>query len=377
MNKLIFSLTLLAITLASCDRNEVINETTIEHYNYSSEISQNRVLLAKAINEAINMNPDLAATIITECNKKIDGDKNVLCKNLFDIPLNHSQNIKIHTLINGSSQIKKTKSVTNSSNFANSIISKDSLVQIYYYLGDSDSTSTSYEGIVVIPEDVEENEKKDLLVVKNDGTTTFIRSDVDPNKNYLVISRNERANFDNLQNQIINTQKKNKEELVNGKTMRITKASFTSMDAKRTYESWWGGEPEVRLNIIYAFFDSRTNTFMELRNATFMYPKSWINNGTFKNKIKWNQSVVECPFWYQYESYYGRRLVWTEEDGDTKEKEINQEHIDPITNIKTVIKFKVPASDNDDLISDNWIDYFNTQPGEQRWGAIKFVLSFE
>ena len=97
MNKLIFSLTLLAITLASCDRNEVINETTIEHYNYSSEISQNRVLLAKAINEAINMNPDLAATIITECNKKIDGDKNVLCKNLFDIPLNHSQNIKIHT----------------------------------------------------------------------------------------------------------------------------------------------------------------------------------------------------------------------------------------------------------------------------------------
>lgn len=133
MNKLIFSLTLLAITLASCDRNEVINETTIEHYNYSSEISQNRVLLAKAINEAINMNPDLAATIITECNKKIDGDKNVLCKNLFDIPLNHSQNIKIHTLINGSSQIKKTKSVTNSSNFANSIISKDSLVQIYYY----------------------------------------------------------------------------------------------------------------------------------------------------------------------------------------------------------------------------------------------------
>ncbi len=377
MNKLIFSLTLLAITLASCDRNEVINETTIEHYNYSSEISQNRVLLAKAINEAINMNPDLAATIITECNKKIDGDKNVLCKNLFDIPLNHSQNIKIHTLINGSSQIKKTKSVTNSSNFANSIISKDSLVQIYYYLGDSDSTSTSYEGIVVIPEDVEENEKKDLLVVKNDGTTTFIRSDVDPNKNYLVISRNERANFDNLQNQIINTQKKNKEELVNGKTMRITKASFTSMDAKRTYESWWGGEPEVRLNIIYAFFDSRTNTFMELRNATFMYPKSWINNGTFKNKIKWNQSVVECPFWYQYESYYGRRLVWTEEDGDTKEKEINQEHIDPITNIKTVIKVKVPASDNDDLISDNWIDYFNTQPGEQRWGAIKFVLSFE
>lgn len=180
-----------------------------------------------------------------------------------------------------------------------------------------------------------------------------------------------------MQNQIINTQKKNKEELVNGKTMRITKASFTSMDAKRTYESWWGGEPEVRLNIIYAFFDSRTNTFMELRNATFMYPKSWINNGTFKNKIKWNQSVVECPFWYQYESYYGRRLVWTEEDGDTKEKEINQEHIDPITNIKTVIKVKVPASDNDDLISDNWIDYFNTQPGEQRWGAIKFVLSFE
>lgn len=217
------------------------------------------------------------------------------------------------------------------------------------------------------------------MVIKRDGTTTYISSDIDPEHNYLVISRNERSNFDKTQEyNNIGLSKTKSNTAANGKKMKITRATFTSIDSKRQFESWWGGEPEVRLNVIYAYHDSRTNSFKELRNSTFMYPGSWIKVKTFKkNQVKWNNSVVECPYWYEYEAYYGRRLIWTEEDGDTSETEKSQTHEDPLTHIKTEIKVKVPASDNDVLICDSWIDFNSTQSGEQQWGAIKFDLSFE
>ena len=188
--------------LTGCSSNEDAVSKVIEHNDYSSAVSQNRVLLAQSLAESLNKNPQLASKIITECNKRFDGDKNVLCKNLFEMPLSSSQKIKISAVLNGSSQIQRVKSSFNNSNFTSSIISQDSLVQIYYYTSGSDSTSNSYEGIVILPEDAKERDGKDLLVIKKDGTTTYIRSDIDPDKNYLVISRNERSNLNNSPSQI-------------------------------------------------------------------------------------------------------------------------------------------------------------------------------
>jgi len=377
MRKIFYIIAVAAITFTSCDKAEVAESKVVEHNDYSSAVSQNRVILAQALIESLNENSQLATKIISECNKKFDGDKDILCKNLFEMPVSNNLSVKVGGILNGSSQIRKVKSSSTSCSNTSSIISQDSLVQIFYYTSGSDSTSNSYEGIVVIPEDAKERDGKDLLVIKKDGTTTYISSDVDPDKNYLVISRNERSNLNNSPSQVSAVKMQKSPTAAAGKPMTITKATFISMDAKRTYESWWGGEPEVRLNVLYVAVDPRTNTFMELRNSTFMYPKLWIRNGVFKNKVQWNGSSMACPYWYENESYYGRRLIWTEEDGDTNEKEINNELVDPLTKIKTTVKVKVPASSNDVLITDSWIDYYNTKSGEQTWGSIKFVISFD
>jgi len=346
-----------------------------EHNDYSSTVSQNRVLIAQSLIESFNENSLLASKIITECNKKFDGDKNVLCKNLFDMPVDNRENIKFSTILNRSTQIQKVKSTSNNNNFASSIISQDSLVQIYYYTSSSDSISNSYEGIVVIPENVRERDGKDLLVIKKDGTTTYIRSDVDPDKNYLVISRNERTNFAYLPSQVSSLKKLKSATTADGKPMKIVQAIFTSIDGKRTVESWWGGEPEVRLNVIYGLINPVTNAVTEVRNSSFMYPGQWLVWG-WKNSVKWNTTPIDCPFFNSNEKNYGRRLMWTEEDGSTRASTISTGLTDKNTGLTTSFSTTIPATDNDVIFADSWIDYDDVGTGKTyTWGVMKFQVS--
>jgi len=48
MKKKFYILAVVAFTLVSCEKKEILNET-IEPYNYSSEISQNRISLANGL----------------------------------------------------------------------------------------------------------------------------------------------------------------------------------------------------------------------------------------------------------------------------------------------------------------------------------------
>ncbi|MPN31759.1 hypothetical protein SDC9_179234 [bioreactor metagenome] len=52
--------------------------------------------------------------------------------------------------------------------------------------------------------------------------------------------------------------------------MKIVRAKFTSISAKRTVEDWIDGEPEVRLNVIYALIDPITKAIKESRNSLCM-----------------------------------------------------------------------------------------------------------
>jgi len=188
--KYILSVLLTIFAFTSCDKNELANSERIERYTYSSTISQNRVILAKSFIESFVNNPNLAPAIIAECNKKVDGDREVLCKDLFE--MSTKDKLQVSSIMNNSSQIRKAKLTTNASNFTSSIINQDSLVQVYYYISEG-SDSTSFEGIVIKPEEYVEGEKRELLVIKKDGSTEYIRSDVEPKKNFLVISNNERS----------------------------------------------------------------------------------------------------------------------------------------------------------------------------------------
>jgi PBP1b-binding outer membrane lipoprotein LpoB len=377
MRKNIFTIAIIAIifVLTSCEKDEYDNSYKVERYTYNSLVSQNRVILAKSLIESFAKNPNLAALIITECNKKVDGDREVLCKDLFEIST--SAKLQVSCNINNS-LIRKAKLTTNASNFTSSVINQDSLVQVYYYISEG-SDSTSFEGVVIKPEEYVEGEKRELLVINKDGSTKYIRSDVDPTKNYLVISNNERSNsFETNNNKMINAKQKkiNSTSIDDGKVMKIVKAKFTSISAKRLVEDWIDGEPEVRLNIHYAVINPTTLVATEVRNSHFYFDKSWLKTGLFSNDVKWNYTLIDCPFWLKNERNYERKLIFTEEDGTTKATTFEASLTDKTTGTTTKSTTSSPATNLDKVFAQSWIDYDLVGEGATyTWGLIQFEIS--
>lgn len=385
MNRLkLFLVIIICISFfSSCNKENTDVQEEIKVSNYSNVISEQRVQLGKALVKAFTENTEMRKLAIDECYKLFDGDRDVLCKDLFDKQVgslkstsNSFGKLLNEYAINSNSLLKSTSS----EDFSQSIVCNDSLVQLYFFRSESTSDSVSFGGIVVLPYPFKEKTDLEVLLIKNDGTETTIRTDVDPDKNYLVISQNERSRILWSNNEEQSSLKSVKSAMDEpnysvGKAMTITNACFTSLNAKRTIEPWVSGEPEVRVNVMYAIKDHLSNT-MEAKNCTFYYPKNWIKTDGFNNYIKYVNTPVQCPYWYRYEHSYERRIRWTEEDGTTKETEINQEFTDPTTKIKTSSTIKIPASTDETIFADSYIDYMNPEAGEQNWGVIKFILEF-
>ena len=365
----------LTITFESCNNKEEIIEVKREVKDYSSQTSQQRILLAKSLIEAFNNNNGLDSTVVRECNKKFDGDANVLCSDLVKkkVAIGDISTTKIEECLSKTKSLQQAQTINESNDVINSIIAQDSLIQIYYY---TTAGATGYEGIVVVPENVQERDGKDLLLIKKDGTETYIKSDVEPEKNYLVISRNERSGFNANFSKVISSENRQNINNASGKDISITKASFTTYAAKIAVEDWWGGEPEVRLNILCPFVSPTTSLVTEVRNTTFLYPGSWLKSGVFKNTVKWNTTLVQGAFWDIRTKDYGRRLIWTEEDGTSAAKTVTTTIADSKSGITTTWSTSIPSSNGDKVISDNWIDYTNTPAGIQNWGSITFEISY-
>jgi hypothetical protein len=375
-----FCLSLAAIifstSLTSC-KKEAINDSVIHEKpdliqaDYSGEISQQRVILAKSLTQSFKDNPDMAKQTVVSCNKKFDGDRDVLCKDLFSQQVALTSSSKVNksgvttfgTVINEIAA--ETGSLTNKTNsdFINDLLQNDSLTQIYLFKPENIMDSTSFAGIVIVPDNYKESQKMNLLVINNDGSQSTLRSDEDPTKNYLVISTNERNDWTANDGNI--AQLTNKTESVSG--LRITRASFTSIQALRSVESWILGEPEVRLNCIFAYLPASP------ASATFKYATNWRQGGWYNDQTIWNNTLIEFPTWDNVNQSNMRELRWTEEDGKTVETSKDFTYTDPKTGVTTTTTQKIPASDNDALIADSYISY--TDPsGLKYWGLIYFEI---
>lgn len=373
--KLIISGLLFIFALASC-KNEVDITTKKDIKDYSSVLSQKRIEFAKILNNTFSSKPEIAQITISECNKKFDGDADVLCKNLIKNKIIQNNNITtIEKVLNQQVTLSKVKSSVISSNFISDLVSQDSLLQVYFFRGNIED-STSYKGIVVLPENYVEGDGKLLLVINKDGSTSYVRSDIDPVDNYLVISQNERMNY--VSPTGIDVQKAPYVISDGGKPMKITRAKFTSISAKRSVEDWASGEPEVRLNVQYPLTNPATFKVEEIRNSTFLYPEKWIKHGLFKNDVKWNETLIDCPYWSETEmkSGWGRRLIWNEEDGASSSKDITNTFIEKTTNITTTLKTTIPASNGDKLCADSFIYYDEVGTGRSyTWSLLQFDVS--
>ena len=213
-------LALLVITIGfvgyykSCNKTdmlspvETINQYKNEMADYSSQPDENRIILAQALMKAYNENPEMLGMTLKECNKKFDGDLDVLGYDLFKINITNnvvingkkinSNNAIFGETINNyisSSSFKNTEGKTingilNKTNFVDDVLDKDPLIQVYFYKG---SKNNEINGIVITPKSYSEKKVGTFNVVSLDGTITTISAKEPPTKNYLVVSTNERV----------------------------------------------------------------------------------------------------------------------------------------------------------------------------------------
>jgi len=153
MKKLIYIFAIaIGIMFTACEKDSVNTHQVISAYDYNSQINQNRVALAEILIESMMTYDNLASTIINECHKQFDGDRDVLCMDIVEKVIYEKQNTKVGNLIDNYSKSRKVKSFDGVDNTIDSILKQDSLLQIYFYVA-GNRDSTDFEGIVIEPED--------------------------------------------------------------------------------------------------------------------------------------------------------------------------------------------------------------------------------
>ncbi len=239
-----------AALISSCKKEDSNNQDpdVIKTADYSSSISQDRINLAKKLVSAFSINPKLLCIATTECAKRFDGDNDVLCKDLFSksVEMIKSTGNTFGELI-GISQNSSNSSLKSAADggIDFDLLTKDSLTQIYFCRGRYSKDTTNIDGIVVLPQPFHEKTDKRVVLIKNDGTKTTILESENEDKNYLVVSRNERVGTKKLSNNFVHSLSTTTTVVPKKKTFVITSAWFTNIDALRTVESRWLGEPEV------------------------------------------------------------------------------------------------------------------------------------
>lgn len=390
----LFVLSVLLLMNDSCKTDS--EEYTVEKLpDYSSSISLQRIGLAKAFVKGFSSNNDLLKTTLKQCNEMFDGDRNALLIDLkvLSVGTHADENFTIGKIVNdlyvNESTVLKSGPIEN---LVERMLQNDPLLQIYFYRSSLMNDSTTIGGIVVLPENFKESKDKEVVLIKNDGTESKIRTDVDPNQNYLVLSKNERigkndnSSTNKLKMAAIPDDPYNPYDPeigdtpptptpITDKPMKITNASFVSMDAKRQVEPWVSGEPEVRMNVLYAVVNRITNT-MEPRATSTMYLKNWTYVSWFSTYSQWVGMSVDCPHWYLNEQSFDRKIQWIEEDGKDAPYEYSFSVTDPNTKLAISTKLSVPASDDQIIFAEGYIDFKNPVAGEVNWGLIKFKLAF-
>ncbi|MCX6183201.1 MAG: hypothetical protein NT150_14915 [Bacteroidetes bacterium] len=330
--------------------------------DYSDPISQQRVDLAKTLVEAFKTNPEMATQTISACNEKFDGDRNVLCSTLFSqtVSAPNAQTSKTNGTKTFGTVLNELASIEGSNktgeNFSENLIENDSLIQLYFFLGNSND-SLSFEGIVIRPFEIENNVPIDLLVINKDGSETTVRSDIDPTKNYLVVSSNERSGHLTNENNIDSNQSSFKTQAT--RATKITRASFTSYSALRSVEAWLDGEPDIKSYVVY-------NLGGTAQLNQFYWPKQWLG-GT---KVKWNYVLITLPIWNTADQDLNRKFIFIEEDsGNSTTRNVNL----PLANGAT-LSTTISGTTKDITVSESYVNFFDTSV-EHNWGSFKFDLN--
>lgn len=389
---------LLSVCTTSCTLNQTKSadaEPITRGVDYSSINNRQRITFSKQLVSLLSSD-GVIVTVLDKCNDKFDGDRNVLLTDLLQAEVKTSTTKSSSKIKFGDLFMRGTKS----DNVIENLIVNNPRLQIYQHIDHSLSDTTTIKGIVVLNDNFAEKTDKEVLLINMDGTESSIRTDVEPVGNYLVLSNNERMSYmrdfplpetkpevgeggggsgndpyDPYYNQYLSHAWGTKVDGTSSDTrqnMKINKAAFISISAKRQVEPWIAGEPEVRLTLLST--SKGLNNVIEPMSVSYYYPKYWLDLGVFKNNVKWNYNSINMPVWYYEKEAYQRKLIFTEEDYDPEVTMSGKTVINPFTNTEISIQFQCLTNKFDDIIAESYIDY-DFIYDEYNWGLIKFTLT--
>jgi hypothetical protein len=322
--KKIYLLILTAIFLQAC--SDLKQDEPQNAINYTSQIDLQRVELGKTIASNLK-NKEFVDNLIDLCNAKLDLDKEVLVSTIIKPNSTTAFDLELSDSLIQNKQKVYSSLKTNKINLFNDLVKNDPLVQIHFHQGNSTET---INGVVVLSTDEKNNSKFAKLFTSN-GEETTIGKDIVPNENYFIISKNERSNK-NWEKVIANA-KSNKKSLIFWQPtnpiiykpigynfnyqMKLVSARFANMDALRSVEGWWWGDPEVRLNVFYAEKD-QTGTWVPREALAYFSPGGWTKNNWWIFDVFTTDNVVnlDLPLWKQDQST-SRIFKFYEEDSNT------------------------------------------------------------
>ena len=389
------------------------NLYTIDNMTKSSDKEIDFKELAFIISQSLETN--LERHIFSEVSKKIDGDYNMLLAKDISIQKSSESNLETTNLkklielnfkLDKNPQIKyKNPSEGNWDSYFNKLLDKYPTLQISVpnynstfeeKFVSSNSLTNDYPLIAYVIN----NQEDSIKAFDKDGNNLTLTNEKIPKRPVIVISESERFlaihkgveldsryeylcpevrsdivshkyNYYKMGDCVVVSEDDDYSEsetnLVphrdyNDGLDMIYKARFNNMSAKRQYESWWAGDAEVRIEIIFASSSSGGNPSFESTSKQiihgFIETKWWGESFTVDN-------YVDIPVVLWDKDVYGDKMkyVFYEIDGYDLDVSVEHSHTTEIGGTTYSSEVTVTVDDSDDFMGDFIVDYNTNTAG--------------
>ncbi len=418
--KLAFA-TCLLLTCYSCSQTNIHNEDQLDETLFYKDLAPPDLMkVGHAIFES-NSNDELFSFIYGKSLERFDGDQDFL----FGLNLKETlptangrsgfsfQDLMNQSLNQEGGQIEDVIS---------SILKERPLLNINFpndYMFDSDTLSLNDYVIVPVPDNVPESKIEKLYGFDISGKEYLLDAKSEPNVPVLVLRDNDRLfpiDQENQRNakesdytdfngvQYTNTGKnyaksddltifKFEEELppppggggggntdtrpdrekYSYKRDRVTYARFISVDAKRQFEYWYQGDPEMYLLVLM----SKKQSVAELDKSQNPVIRDWIGSSNFglTNYVRTVDVDIDIVQWKKEVHGDQMKYIWYETDGHGL-KDVNYSYTNTYGSSTVTVNGVLTVPDDKMLVGENIIPFTDSVNGgkEYRNGSMVFGI---
>ena len=313
LTKFLLALLVVGGGFHSCKKVDVDLQNTEDYSEYPHN-NENAILdeMARTIAKSL-ANKDFRVLVKTEALKKIDGDYDIHYADFSEMELN---NVTISEIIesNVSFGKKGVNGLTSFTALSNEIPNFQLSVPINAEIWDTDSIVPL---VSYMPIGVNDTDVKWMKAYDSNGKLYMLDAKTPPDFPVVVIGSSERRGQDGSLLKFIT-----EEEAVNSfskansySSVYITKASFSSLSAKRKVEPWGNGDAEVKIFCVWinnqnnlvanSTGDAWVKLFKTWGDFNWWHTRYWIEE----------QSLNETYSYSNWLSGSEIKLFWIEDDG--------------------------------------------------------------